>query len=76
MLKTIVRDFRWVHLSLGIMGNFTFLVGSILFLPSFSEWQTTGVVLFIVGSALMFVGALGEFVLKAIPSLSEDDGAA
>jgi multisubunit Na+/H+ antiporter MnhG subunit len=72
-LKTLVRDFRWVHLCVGIVGNFTFLVGSVLFLPALSEWQTIGVILFIVGSALMFVGALGEFVLKAFYSRRDDD---
>lgn len=72
-LKTLVRDFRWIHLCLGILGNFTFLVGSVLFLPALSAWQTLGVVLFIVGSALMFMGALGEFVLKAIYPRSGED---
>ncbi|WP_156842040.1 YrhK family protein [Novosphingobium aquimarinum] len=72
-LKTLVRDFRWAHLGVGILGNLTFLVGSVLFLPSLSEWKTWGVILFIVGSALMFVGALGEFILKAFYPTSDGD---
>lgn len=72
-VATLVRDFRWVHLGVGVIGNFTFLIGSVLFLPMLSAWKTLGVVLFIVGSALMFLGALGEFLLKAFYSRSEDD---
>ncbi len=62
-IQLIVRDYRWIHLGLGLVGNFTFVVGSVMFLPQFEAWQVTGVWLFIIGSALMFVGALGEFIV-------------
>lgn len=63
-LQTLVRDFGWIHTGIGLIGNFTFLVGSVFFLPSFEAWQTFGVWLFIVGSGLMFVGSAGDLMLK------------
>jgi len=35
-VKTLVQDDGWVHLSLGLAGNISFLCGSILFLPGVS----------------------------------------
>ena len=63
-LQTLLHDFGWIHRGIGMIGNLTFVVGSILFLPSFSSLETVGVWLFIGGSALMFIGALGEFVIS------------
>ncbi|MBK61815.1 MAG: hypothetical protein CL575_02535 [Altererythrobacter sp.] len=63
-LQTLLHDFGWIHRGIGMIGNLTFVLGSILFLPSFSSLQTIGVWLFIGGSALMFIGALGEFVVS------------
>ena len=34
------------------------------FLPAFEAWKTTGVWLFIIGAAAMFVGALGQFFVN------------
>ena len=62
MLKTVLRDYGWIHLGLGLAGNVTFFIGSILFLPALESWKTVGVWLFIVGSFLMLVGAAGEMV--------------
>lgn len=64
LLKTIVHDYGWVHLSLGLIGNFSFFIGSVLFLPSLERYKTTGVWLFILGSLLMFVGSLGNFFVS------------
>ena len=66
MLRTIVREYGWIHRGIGLFGNFAFVVGSVLFLPEFEPWKVTGVWLFIVGAAFMFVGALG---LIGIPPL-------
>ncbi len=63
-IKTIVRDYGWIHLSLGLLGNVLFFVGSILFLPPFEPVQTIGVWLFIFGSGLMMVGAVGQLLVK------------
>lgn len=62
-LKIIVQDYGWIHTSVGLLGNIAFFLGSILFLPQFEEWKVTGVWLFIVGSFLMLVGALGNLLV-------------
>ncbi len=64
LLKTIVQDYGWIHTAIGAVGNFTFFVGSIFFLPAFKSMQTVGVWLFILGSLLMLVGAIGDFFVK------------
>jgi hypothetical protein len=54
--------YRWFFVAEGVLGNFLFFIGSVLFL-----WPSTqhfGVWLFIAGSGLMLVGssaaAMGE----------------
>lgn len=64
LLKTVVQDYGWIHTMIGAIGNFTFFVGSIFFLPSWNSLLTVGVWMFILGSLLMFVGALGDFFVK------------
>lgn len=64
LIETIVRDYGWIHRGMGLAGNFAFVVGSVLFLPRFEPWKVTGVWLFIIGAALMFVGALGQFLVN------------
>tara|TARA_R110001599_G_scaffold353840_1_gene599717 strand:- start:115 stop:375 length:261 start_codon:yes stop_codon:yes gene_type:complete len=63
-LKRLVRDYSWIHLSLGVIGNVSFVVGSFTFLPRFSEYKTIGVWLFIVGASLMLIGALGQLLIS------------
>lgn len=74
-LRTIVHEYSWIHLGIGLTGNGFFIIGSILFLPEWAEtrsplfhglarWQTVGVWMFILGSALMFVGSLGELLVS------------
>lgn len=65
-IKILVHDYGWVHMSLGLVGNACFFAGSFLFLPSLEAWKTTGVWLFIVGSGLMLIGALGSLLVKTI----------
>ncbi|MBO0903454.1 YrhK family protein [Jiella sonneratiae] len=60
MLQTIVRDYAWIHLGIGLFGNFCFVVGSVLFFETFKAWHTLAVWLFVAGSAGMFLGSLGE----------------
>ena len=62
--RTLVQEYGWVHTGLGLLGNVSFFAGSILFLPAFAPWKTTGVWLFIVGSFLMLIGALGNLLVK------------
>ena len=57
-----VQTFPLVHIGIGIFGNATFLVGSVLFL-----WDATeivGVWLFIVGALGMLLGSVGELILR------------
>lgn len=63
-IKILVRDYGWVHLSLGLFGNIAFFVGSIRFLPRFEPIQTIGVWLFIVGAFFMAIGSLGRLLLS------------
>ncbi|HKK31546.1 MAG TPA: YrhK family protein [Alphaproteobacteria bacterium] len=63
-IRILVRDYGWVHLSLGLFGNIAFFVGSVLFLPRFEPIQTIGVWLFIVGAFFMAIGSLGRLLLS------------
>ncbi len=63
-LHTLVNDYGWIHTGTGMLGNLTFVIGSVFFLPHFSSLQTSGVWLFIIGSALMLVGAVGDLLVK------------
>ncbi|AUV82936.1 hypothetical protein C2R22_15865 [Salinigranum rubrum] len=66
MHKTILREFfdeyEWIHLSLGIVGNVLFFVGSVLFL--YETIEVLDIYTFIVGSFLMLVGAVGKALVK------------
>ncbi len=74
LISTIVQDYRWIHLSIGLIGNLLFVVGSVLFLPRFDAWQTAGVWLFIIGSALMMVGSLGNLLISIYERDSNEGG--
>ena len=70
-LRTLVQDFGWIHTGIGVFGNTTFFVGSILFLPGLgtwqavgAKWQTVGVWLFIAGAFFMLVGAVGNLLVS------------
>lgn len=58
----LLRDYQWIHLGLGVLGNTTFVVGSVFFL--FDSLKNAGTWLFIIGSAGMLVGSLGSVVVK------------
>lgn len=73
-IRTLVQDFGWIHTGLGLFGNFIFVVGSVFFLPAFEAWKTLGVWLFIVGAAFMFVGALGNMMVKIYEAGAEHPG--
>ncbi len=64
LLKKAVHEFPWIHLSIGLVGNLAFFVGSIFFLEALKSYKTLGVWLFIVGSFLMFLGSLGAALRK------------
>lgn len=62
-LKVLVKEYGWIHLSLGLFGNIAFFIGSILFLPRFEPFKTAGVWLFIVGAFFMMIGAIGRLLV-------------
>lgn len=61
-VRAFFEDFEWIHIGLGLIGNLSFAVGSVLFL-----WESTrplGTWLFIVGSIGMLIGSIGSAVVK------------
>lgn len=62
LVTGLVRDYEWVHLGIGILGNFTFFIGSIFFL--WKTLQVYGTWLFIIGAGGMFIGSLGSAIVK------------
>lgn len=61
-VKLWLRDYKWIHTSIGLMGNFCFFVGSVFFLWNNTEFP--GVILFIIGSAGMLIGSLGDIFMN------------
>lgn len=69
-LAILVRDYQWVHLTLGLIGNVCFVVGSVFFL--YETLKTAGVWLFIVGSGGMLIGAIGSALVRLVPKSEID----
>ncbi|WP_254535287.1 YrhK family protein [Halomarina litorea] len=69
-IRAYLDEHRWVHLSLGLLGNLLFFGGSVLFLFE-GRLQTFGVWAFVVGSFLMLVRAVGEGLVTYVER--EDD---
>lgn len=67
-LRRFLERFAWLQTSIGLLGNLSFFVGSILFLWESS--QLVGTWLFIVGSLGMLLGSLGSAVLR----IEQDNG--
>lgn len=61
-LRALARNFPWLHVTLGLIGNLAFVAGSVLFL--WESLHTAGVGLFIVGSSGMLLGSLGAALLR------------
>jgi hypothetical protein len=62
LIGTLVSDYRWIHVTLGIIGNTAFFVGSIFFL--YSSMEVPAVWLFITGSFGMLIGSIGEAIVN------------
>lgn len=60
--KDLVQDFPLIHLVIGGFGNATFLIGSVFFL--IPNLEQAALWLFVVGSAGMLVGSLGEAFVR------------
>jgi hypothetical protein len=62
VLRKLAKEQRWVHIGLGIVGNISFVIGSIFFL--FDDLKKAGTWLFIMGSTGMLIGTLGDALVK------------
>ena len=62
VISAFIRDFRWIHIGLGLLGNLSFFIGSIFFL--WASWMRVGTWLFIGGSAGMLVGSIGSAIVN------------
>lgn len=61
-IRSFAADEPWWHMGIGLFGNTTFVVGSVLFLnPS---RQGIGIWLFICGSTGMLLGSIGELLAR------------
>lgn len=57
-LKTFVHKYRWIHLSIGLLGNTSFVVGSLMYL--FEHSREVGTWFWLAGSVGMLLGRIGE----------------
>jgi uncharacterized membrane protein YhfC len=63
LLQACVRDYAWIHTSIGLAGNLCFVIGSVLFMQ---EKQDLGIRFFIIGSAGMLIGSLGNAIVMYV----------
>lgn len=61
-LSVFFEKYEWIHLSLGVLGNVLFFVGSIMFL--YESLKRLGIYAFVVGSFLMLVGSVGQALVR------------
>lgn len=64
-LRYIARhahDLPWVHLVIGLVGNLSFVIGSIMFLSP--AWTELGTWFFIIASWGLLIGVLGEIAVR------------
>lgn len=61
-LGTLLREFPWLHLGIGLFGNAMFVVGSVLFF--YQSVMTLAIWLFVIGSLGMFLGSAGELLVR------------
>jgi hypothetical protein len=62
-IQQFVNEYKWIHTTLGLIGNISFLVGSIFFL--WDSTQPIGTWLFIIGSGGMLLGSAGDMFVMA-----------
>jgi hypothetical protein len=64
IIRRLVTDYEYIHTGLGICGNVLFVVGSVLFFETFSQYHRLAVWCFVIGSTLMLIGAVGSALEK------------
>jgi hypothetical protein len=60
--RKLIRDYRWIHLGLGLIGNTAFVIGSVFLFWSWAELPS--IWLFVAGSSGMWIGSVGECIVK------------
>lgn len=61
-LHVLVCDYEWVHISLGLIGNCAFVIGSFLFFSD--STKTLALWFFVIGSVGMLLGSLGSAFVR------------
>ena len=61
LTRAFVHQYQWFHLAMGLLGNTTFVIGSVFFL--WESLKPAGVWLFIIGSVGMLLGSIGGAVV-------------
>lgn len=61
-LGTVLRDFPWIHLGIGLTGNALFVIGSVMFF--WPAVKTAAIWVFVVASLGMLVGSVGELLVR------------
>ncbi|HAD47158.1 MAG TPA: hypothetical protein DIU19_03570 [Alcanivorax sp.] len=61
LTRAFVHQYQWFHLAMGLLGNTTFVVGSVFFL--WESLKPAGVWLFIIGSVGMLLGSIGAAIV-------------
>lgn len=62
LTRILVHDYQWIHLTLGLIGNALFVIGSVYFL--WTSTQQLAIWLFIAGSSGMLIGSIGSAIVK------------
>lgn len=62
LVSTVVREYQWIHIGLGLLGNTCFVLGSVFFLHE--SLKLPGTWLFVVGSLGMLVGSVGSAIVR------------
>lgn len=70
-MGTPLRDFPWVHLGLGLVGNTLFVIGSVMFF--WANVKTLAIWLFLLGSLGMLLGSVGELLVRIDKRRRGDD---
>jgi len=61
LTRALIHQYQWFHLAMGLLGNTSFVVGSVFFL--WESLKPAGVWLFIIGSAGMLLGSIGAAIV-------------
>ena len=61
LTRALIHQYQWFHVATGLIGNTTFVIGSVFFL--WKSWMLPGTWLFIIGSVGMLIGSLGNTIV-------------